>query len=128
MPLPGVYGFRIRARGETLHGEPFEREQTLTGVAVAGGDHWSPEDPLRDPLCELVDCLRRQGTINDELLKRLRAFGLDLEALLRCLGKRCEAPGDEGRPQEKRQTTLASLNPQELLDAMTAVLRQRDST
>ena len=39
-----VWGFRactfisVRARGDTMHGMPFECEQTLTAVAVPGGD------------------------------------------------------------------------------------------
>lgn len=36
---PGVYRFRIRLRGETLFGEPFTREKTLTAVVWRGGDH-----------------------------------------------------------------------------------------
>ena len=75
MPTPGLYTFRIRARGETMYGMPFEREQTLTAVAVPGGDHWSPNDPPRDVLCELLDCIRPRGAISGETLRRLEAMG-----------------------------------------------------
>jgi hypothetical protein len=123
-----VYSFRIRARGETSQGEPFEREQTLSGVAVAGGDYWSPNDPVRDPLCELVECLRRQGSINDELRKRLLGLGLDLEVLLNCLGKQCGTPGDEGRGADRLQASLSTLSTRELLDAMADLLTRRERT
>ena len=73
---PGVYTFRVRARGETMRGQPYEREQTLTGVAVPGGYRWSPDDPKRDVLCELLDCLRRTGAIGGELQRRLEAIGI----------------------------------------------------
>jgi hypothetical protein len=43
--IPGVFTARVRARGETQRGLPFEREQTLTAVAVVGGDIWNPDDP-----------------------------------------------------------------------------------
>ena len=126
MTVPGVYSFRIRARGETSRGEPFEREQTLSGVAMAGGDHWNPKDPVRDPLCDLVECLRRKGTVNDELRKRLLGLGLDLEALLNCLGKRCGTPGDEGRGVDRLETSLATLSTRELLDAMADLFTRRE--
>jgi hypothetical protein len=96
MPTAGVYTFRVRARGETMMGLPFEREQTLTGVAVPGGDRWSPDDPKRDGLCEFLDCLRRTGALDGELLRRCKALGIDLEALIKCLELKCRQP-DEGR-------------------------------
>ena len=45
MPVAGLYTVRVRARGETIYGMPFEREQTFTATATPGGDHWSPQDP-----------------------------------------------------------------------------------
>jgi hypothetical protein len=35
---PGVYRFRLLARGETMFGEPFTREKTLTAAVWRGGD------------------------------------------------------------------------------------------
>jgi len=89
LPIAGVYAIRVRARGETMHGMPFEREQTLTAVAVPGGDRWDPNEPKRDPICELLDCLRRTGSINDEFIRRLKAFGIDFEAFLKCFEWKC---------------------------------------
>jgi IgA Peptidase M64/von Willebrand factor type A domain len=90
LPIPGVYAIRVRAQGETMYSASFEREQTLTAVAVAGGDSWDPHDPKRDPLCELLDCLRRTNAIDDELVQRLRKLGIDFPALLRCLEWKCD--------------------------------------
>jgi hypothetical protein len=38
LQLPSLFSIRVRARGETMRGTPFEREQTLTATAVPGGD------------------------------------------------------------------------------------------
>lgn len=43
--LPGVYAVRLRAQGETIEGDFFTREQTLTAVAVAGGGRAPRETP-----------------------------------------------------------------------------------
>ncbi|MFQ5981421.1 MAG: VWA domain-containing protein [Candidatus Heimdallarchaeota archaeon] len=56
--IPGVYRFRIHATGTTLQGNPFTREQTLTGAVYRGGDISSPtskDDPfeLFKHLCRL---------------------------------------------------------------------------
>ncbi len=72
MPIPGVYTARIRARGETMYGMAFEREQTRTAVAIPSGDHWSPDDPRRDVLCELLDCLRRSRALGGRAVRRNR--------------------------------------------------------
>jgi hypothetical protein len=87
--FPGAYIIRVRARGETMHGTAFEREQTLTAVAVLGGDRWSPDDPKRDPICELLDCLHRTGVINDEFIRRLKELGIDLPSFLKCFESKC---------------------------------------
>lgn len=97
LPVPGVYTFRVRARGETMKGLPFDREQTLTAIALPGGDRWDPNDPKRDPLCELLDCLRRTGALDGEFLRRCKALGIDLEALIKCLDLKCRRQSDEGR-------------------------------
>jgi hypothetical protein len=71
---------RIRARGETLRGEPFEREKTLSAVAVRGGDRDDtgrrPEG--RDVLECLVDTLTKEGR------KRLGSL-VDVDAFVKCL-------------------------------------------
>ncbi|HZV69837.1 MAG TPA: M64 family metallopeptidase [Saprospiraceae bacterium] len=95
LQLPGVFTFRIRARGATMHGSPFEREQTHTAVAVPGGDKWDPNDPKTDDCCEWLQCLSEEGVITDQLVERLKKLGVDLPSLLRCLGERCKSKLDE---------------------------------
>lgn len=56
--IPGVFTIRLRARGDTAHGTPFERERTLTAVAVPGGDKWSPTDGSAGGCCGWLSCLR----------------------------------------------------------------------
>jgi len=95
----GVHKLRVRARGRSRKGLPFTREQTLTAVVWRGGD--SPTGGGRDPLidllnerderlCELLKCLlRRGGAIEPELEKQLRAAGLDLDHIRKCLEGHC---------------------------------------
>lgn len=111
LTLAGVYTFRVRASGETMRGTPFEREQTLTAVAVPGGDHWNPNDPKRDPFCELLDCLRKGG-INEEFIRRMKELGIDIKSLLKCLEVKCRgnAAALETRGKTAVGTTTSNLN------------------
>lgn len=93
--LSGVYSIRVRARGETMRGTPFERERTLSAAAVPGGDKWNPDEPGTDVLCELLHCLRDKGAISGELAQKLKELGIDLPAFLKCLGERCRTTADE---------------------------------
>lgn len=98
----GVYHFRVRARGRTRKGLPFTRERALTAAVWRGGDR--DADPTRldgGPLvrylrerdarqCELLTCLTsRDGAISAQLERRLRAEGLDLDHLRKCLDLFC---------------------------------------
>lgn len=92
LDLPGVFGIRVRARGETMRAMPFERERTLTAVAVPGGDIWSPHDPPNGSnLCELVHCLQETGAVSGDLVRKLNDLDLDLPALFKCLSKHCRS-------------------------------------
>lgn len=111
--LAGVFGIRVRARGETQRGLPFERERTLTAVAVPGGDIWSPNDPKTNELCELLRCLQEKGKINPELVQKLTVLGIDLPALLKCLDKHCRSTADElevRQPQKLQNLSAAQLS------------------
>ena len=90
LPLPGTYRARIRARGETRNGQPFEREKTLTAVALRGGGSTSSGGERRGDLERLIECVRAGGAISDEGWSRLRELGFDLAALLDCLGPQRE--------------------------------------
>jgi len=85
LPLPGMYAIRIRARGETERGEPFEREKTLSAVAMRGGDSGPAGGPDAGATGRLLECLCSGAGITDEGVARLREFGVDLPGLLKCL-------------------------------------------
>jgi hypothetical protein len=107
LQLTGVYAIRVRARGETARGLPFEREQTFTATAVPGGDIWSPNDPKSDPLCELLHCLGGRTVINEELARRLKELGIDLYALLKCLDTRCRSTAGEIETRQPQRISEA---------------------
>jgi hypothetical protein len=88
--MQGVFVFRIRARGETMRGIPFEREKTLTAVAVPGGDKWDPNDGSKDnDLCNLLHCMKEKGVINERFLEKMKELGIDFASLWKCLTERC---------------------------------------
>ena len=94
--FPGVYQFRIRAKGTTLSGQPFSREKTLTAAIWRGGDR--PSDPVVSGqpggdhaiICELLKCfLRKDGILSPEMEKRLKAMGFNIDRARECLSKLC---------------------------------------
>lgn len=102
----GVHKLRVRARGRTRKGMPFTREQVLTAVVWRGGDHDAETaagggnrliDSLNERderLCELLKCLlRRGGGIEADFEKRLRAAGLDLDLIRKCIERHCAHVG-----------------------------------
>jgi hypothetical protein len=93
----GLYLFRIRAKGETRYGRPFEREKTLTAVAVPGGDRWTPDIPEGSDLCKLINCLSQRGMFTEEFFERMKKYGINMQALLKCLRSKCR---DDLRRQE----------------------------
>jgi hypothetical protein len=99
---PGVYRFRVRTRGTTRKGLPFTRERTLTAAVWSGGDRdadhsANPGGSIGDVIreqdarwCELMQCLVHEGgAITPELERRLRAAGLDMDVLRKCLHLYC---------------------------------------
>lgn len=95
LDVPGVYSARVRARGETMIGSPFERERTVTATAVPGGDIWDPSGPRADAVCELISCLEQHGVLGDPLREACKRAGIDLDGLLDCLGDHCSSGQDE---------------------------------
>jgi hypothetical protein len=103
---PGVYRFRIRAEGRTKGNARFTRDKTLTAGVWAGGDQ--PYDPIgggdpnetggRDRYCRTILCLLEHVMKSPQLLERVKAMGLDLDGLRRCLERECRRkPVMEGR-------------------------------
>lgn len=117
--LRGVYTARVRAAGNTLCGERFERERTHTLIAVPGADRWDPKDPGSIDWCELLRCIKKE-VINDKLIKQLAKRGLNLKALLACLERHCPDGGKPGRPG-KDDDCCGDKTTRELL----ALLRER---
>jgi hypothetical protein len=102
----GVYHVRVRAAGRTRKGLPFSRERSLTAAVwrggnrdaetgAGGGDRLADALAERDErLCELLACLLgRGGAVDAELERRLRAMGLDLEHVRKCLEGHCRHGG-----------------------------------
>jgi hypothetical protein len=104
----GVYRLRVRARGTTMRGEPFTREKTLTVAIWRGEPLPSPEDQGEgshggtstergECFCQLLVCLfRRQGVISEELEKRMREFGINLEVARKCVAGFCQCQTRRG--------------------------------
>lgn len=95
----GVHRLRVRAAGTSRDGLPFQRERTLTAAVWHGGDR-DAQDGARprddhhpdDRWCEVLDCLLASGgPIEPELEKRLRAAGLDIDRLRKCLSRHCRS-------------------------------------
>ncbi len=120
LPLSGVYAIRVRARGETLQGIPFERERALTASATPGGDRWQPEGPKDSVLCELLRCLSHDGIFDKVLLERLHKIGIDVAALLECLERHCRSASDSAEAERRPTAEIAigSLTTQQLLEAL----------
>jgi hypothetical protein len=99
--LPGVYRMRVRARGTSLSGEPFTREQTLSAAVWRGGNQGTGGtggaggaggggQGSAHCACELLKCLLAAGgLINKELEQRLKEAGIDLNHARQCLEKLC---------------------------------------
>jgi murein tripeptide amidase MpaA len=122
--LYGIYRFRIRARGTTLRGLPFTREQEVTGAVWKGGDNPPPsgkDDPHepRERLCRLLACLLSRKTVSPELEKRLAELGLSLAGVRRCLKEFCASPPPESwekvkQPNERLLKLATKLGPEAL--------------
>jgi hypothetical protein len=104
--LSGLYSFRVRARGATLRGLPFTREQLLSGAVWRGGNGPLP-GPERDPgdrderLCCLLACLLGEKSV----VRYLRSKEIDAEALLHCVRECCEPRhkgGETGGPDRPK--------------------------
>lgn len=99
---PGVHRVRVRARGRTRRGMPWERERTVTAVVWRGGDREPEPDRTgvlldRDRrLCALVRCLL-DGADEGRLAERLAEYGVDLRRARECLEEWCSSRGEEER-------------------------------
>jgi hypothetical protein len=87
--LPGVYRFHMIATGVTFRGEPFTREQLLTGAVFPGGDQPLPTGSAsgtESKLCCLLGCLLKEKCVKAFLERHL----LDPDQLQHCIEKCCD--------------------------------------
>ena len=101
--LPGVYRFRIRARGTTENGEPFQREKTLTAAVWRGGGTGTGGNGGTGAggqvgICELLECLLEHGGLGEGAVARLKALGIDPALLRKCIELVCR---DKCRCQQR---------------------------
>jgi hypothetical protein len=97
----GVYVGRVLARGVTLRGTPFTREQTVSLAVWKGGDQ-----PVRPPRgsdqtegCELWKCLLSEEVLRPEFAELMKRWGVDLDALRTCMKKSGHRHSQERTPQ-----------------------------
>ena len=114
----GVYQFRVRAAGATLRGQPFTREQGLSGAVWRGGDTPPPtgkDDPRErdEALCHLLQCL-----LGKELLGKIFAqYGINPDAVLRCIRAFCAER--QRQPSAAAHPAVSSLALNELTEFLT---------
>jgi hypothetical protein len=82
---PGLYSIRVRAQGETFHGNRFTREQVLSAVAIVGGGT-TPGLESGGDIVDLLCCLVATGAISAETFER---WGVDPGLARRCLDRLC---------------------------------------
>ena len=91
----GVTSFRIMAKGKTLLGTPFTREQTLTGSVWNGGDQPPPSGTGTGTgtgkgsgldLCCLIDCFSQ----TESAQRFFKKHEVDIRELQKCLKECCD--------------------------------------
>jgi hypothetical protein len=89
----GIYRFRFLASGRNSRDQRFTREAIRTAAVWHGGDNpgggKNEDGGGRPDWCDLLECVFGHGVLSDDLIKRLKAQGIDLERLRDCLGKLC---------------------------------------
>jgi hypothetical protein len=89
----GVYRFHVQASGVSSRGQAFTREHLLS--AVVGLPPRDPTGPTtdggREIVCEFLKCLSAQGVIDERLIRRLEALGINVRQLGRCLEQICRS-------------------------------------
>lgn len=120
--VSGLYTVRVRATGSTFSGRQFEREKTLTAVALPGADRQGQTDPgligwLNEHdarICRLLTCLVEDGALDKFLAER----GIDIDILKRCIARFCRDIGPKGG-ETPRQGKDQPISAQDLRRALT---------
>ena len=84
-PMSGIYPVHFYAKGKSLRGTPFTREQLRTGMAWLGGDDTPPSGPpaTGTDWCDLLHCLLKDKGI----LRWMKENNIDPKTLANCLCK-----------------------------------------
>lgn len=110
----GVYRFRLIATGRNRHEQKFTREAIRTGAVWLGGNQPNggvdPSGGGKDAdggldWCAFLKCLFGRDVISDELIKRLKEAGLDVDHLRRCIAANCR----HDEPKANTTAVLAAL-------------------
>jgi hypothetical protein len=83
----GVYHARILAKGVTLRGTAFTREQLASAAVWKGGDqpYQPPRSGDKDDWLRLLACLLSEENLSSELQERLKNAGIDLDGIRQCV-------------------------------------------
>jgi hypothetical protein len=75
------------AKGVTLRGTPFTREQTASVAVWKGGDepYQPPRDSGKDDWCRLLACLLSEKNLTREFEQQLKKAGVNLDGIRRCV-------------------------------------------
>lgn len=97
----GVYHARIMAKGVTLRGTPFTREQLASAAVWNGGDYpyQPPRDNEKDDWCRLLACILSEKTLSPKLQERLKKEGINLDGIRQCVKAYCRRAGQTGDGQ-----------------------------
>ncbi|WP_309621807.1 tyrosinase family protein [Novosphingobium sp.] len=87
----GVYHVRFLAKGVTIRGTPFTREELASAAVWSGGDgpYRPPHAEQGEELCKLLNCLVHEKNFSDEFVKRMRHSGINLDGMRDCIRKVC---------------------------------------
>jgi len=80
-PLAGVYLVRFLAKGTTLRGFPFTREETRTGIVWRGGDDQPPHTRPGTDFCDVLKCLAADPGIQ----RWLKEHQIDIARFEKCV-------------------------------------------
>ena len=92
--ITGVYTVLARARGVTLEGQNFDRQQHLTAVVFPGGDQ-PPAHGGTNGFCRILHCLLSEKVLGGEVPRILASRGVNLRALEECLKESCQPTAGE---------------------------------
>lgn len=96
----GIYHARIMARGVTLRGTLFTREQLADAAVWKGGDdpYQPPRDDDKNDWCQLLDCLLNERNLSRKLGERFKKEGINVEGMRQCIEAYCRS-GRRREPQ-----------------------------